>query len=102
MLEFFKARVRPVVRPIALTVLFPILGLLICFLAEKFLEIEVPSLVGSAVNLVLAALGAFFLFPHVFGIPFGKIKTADFNRRIGFYLHDKAWKHVLLGVALAA
>lgn len=102
MLDFVKARVRRVVRPIALTVLFPTLGLLICFLAEKFLEIEVPSLVGSAINLVLAAFGAFFLFPHVFAIPFGKIKTADFSRRIGFYLPDKAWKHVLLGAALAA
>lgn len=97
MLKFVKAKIRPV----ALTILFPTLGLLICFLVETFLEIEIPKLVSSAINLALAAFGAFFLFPHIFGIPFGKIKTRDFNKKIGFYLPEKAWKHILLGATLA-
>ena len=89
------------VRPIALTIAFPVLGFAICFLVEMFFEIEIPRLISSIINLVVGAFAAFFLFPRVFGIPFGKITTRDFNERIGFYLPNSAWKHILLGVILA-
>ena len=89
------------VRPIALTIAFPAMGFLICLLVEMFFKIEIPKLVSSIINLVVGAFAAFFLFPQVFGIPFGKIKTRDFNKRIGLYLPDSAWKHILLGVILA-
>jgi len=89
------------VRPIALTIAFPAMGFLICLLVEMFFKIEIPKLISSIINLVVGAFAAFFLFPHVFGVPFGKIKTRDFNKRIGLYLPDSAWKHILLGVILA-
>jgi membrane protease YdiL (CAAX protease family) len=89
------------VRPIALTIASPALGFAICLLVEMFFEIEIPRLISSIINLVVGAFAAFFLFPRVFGIPFGKITTRDFNRRIGFYLPHSAWKHILLGVILA-
>ncbi|MDY6876564.1 MAG: CPBP family intramembrane glutamic endopeptidase [Chloroflexota bacterium] len=97
MRKFMKDKVRP----IALTIAFPAAGFLICLLVEMFFKIEVPKLISSIINLVVAAFATFFLFPQVFGIPFGKIKTRDFNKRIGFYLPDSAWKHILLGVILA-
>ena len=89
------------VRPIALTIAFPAMGFLICLLVEMFFKIEIPKLISSIINLVVGAFAAFFLFPQVFGIPFGKIKTRDFSKRIGLYLPDSAWKHILLGVILA-
>jgi membrane protease YdiL (CAAX protease family) len=89
------------VRPIAVTIAFPAMGFLICLLVEMVFKIEIPRLISSIINLAVAALAAFFLFPQVFGIPFGKVKTRDFNTRIGFYLPDDAWKHILLGLILA-
>jgi len=89
------------VRPIALTIAFPAMGFLICLLVEMFFKIEIPRLTSSIINLVVGAFAAFFLFPQVFGVPFGKIKTRDFNQRIGFYLPASVWKHILLGVILA-
>ena len=97
MREFIKEKVRP----IALTIAFPSMGFLMCLLVEMFFKIEISKLISSSINLVVAAFAAFLLFPQVFGIPFGKIKTRDFNKRIGFYLPDSAWKHILLGVILA-
>jgi len=97
MRKFLKEKVRP----IALTIAFPVMGFVICLFVEVFFKIEIPRLVSSIVNLAVGAFAAFFLFPRVFGIPFGKIKTRDFNERIGFRLPDSTWKHVLLGVILA-
>lgn len=88
-------------RPIALTILFPGAGFLVVLLMEMFLEIEIPRLVSSIVNFAVAALAAFLLFPRVFGVPFGKVETNDFNRRIGLYLPEDVWKHILLGLILA-
>jgi len=92
---------REMVRTIALSIAFPALGLLICFLVEAFLKIEIPRLASSLINLVVAGFAAFFLFPRVFGIPFGKTEPRDFNKRIGFYIPNSAWRHIALGAALA-
>jgi membrane protease YdiL (CAAX protease family) len=35
------------------------------------------------------------------GIPFGRVSTAEFLSRIGLRIATAAWKHVLLGLALA-
>lgn len=101
MRKLLKEKIRPVIRSIALTILFPLLGFLLCLLVEMLFKIEISKLISSIINLVVAAFAAFFLFPRVFGIPFGKIKTQDFNKRIGFYLPNSGWKHILLGVILA-
>ncbi len=97
----FLEKTRSIVRPIAWTIAFPALGFLICLLAEMFFEIEIPRLVSSIINLGVSAFAAFFLFPRVFGTPFGRIETRDFNIKIGLYLPNNAWKHILLGTILA-
>jgi membrane protease YdiL (CAAX protease family) len=97
MRKFLKEKVRP----IALAIAFPAMGFLICLLVGMFFKIKIPKPISSIINLVVGAFAAFFLFPQVFGIPFGKIKARDFSKRIGFYLPESAWKHVLLGVVLA-
>ena len=101
MLNTFRKKVGSTVRPIALAVTFPVLGFLLCLLVEMFFKIEIPRLTSSIINLGVAAFAAFLLFPRVFGIPFGKIESRDFNIGIGFYFPDSAWKHILLGVILA-
>jgi membrane protease YdiL (CAAX protease family) len=92
---------RTLVRPVALAITFPVAGFLLCLLVEMFFNVEIHRLIGSIINLIVGAFAAFFLFPRVFGIPFGKIKIRDFNKRIGFYLPDSTWKHIILGVILA-
>jgi len=41
------------------------------------------------------------MFPRRLGIPFGRIKTRDFLRKVGFYFPENACKHVILGLILA-
>ena len=95
--KFMKEKVRL----IALTISFPVMGFLICLLLKMFLKIEIPKLISSIINLAVAAFAAFFLFPRVFGIPFGKIPLRNFTQKIGLHLPDSSWKHILLGVILA-
>jgi membrane protease YdiL (CAAX protease family) len=45
---------------------------------------------------------AFLAFPRWLGIPFGKIELREYLKRIGFYLPGGAWKHIILGLVLAA
>ncbi len=102
MSTFLHEKIRLIIRPIALTILFPVLGFLICLLLKLFCHIEIPRLIQSIINFPIAALAAFVLFPRVLGIPFGKIPVKDFNQKIGLYLPGSAWKHIILGVMLAA
>jgi membrane protease YdiL (CAAX protease family) len=90
------------VRPVALTVVAPVAGFLLVFVLEVLTDIEVSKLLASVVNLLVVVPIAFVLFPRGLGIPFGRIETREFLRRVGFYLPDRAWKHVALGLILAA
>ena len=92
---------REMVRTIALSIAFPMMGLLICYLVEVLLNVEIPRLASSLINLIFVGFAAFFLFPRVFGIPFGKTEPRELNKRIGFYIPNFAWRHVLLGATLA-
>lgn len=92
---------RNTVRPVALTLFAPTAGFLFILLLEVFLDIELSKLLSSIVNLVVVALIAFLIFPKRLGIPFGRIDTREFLQRIGLYLPDSAWKHVVLGLSLA-
>jgi len=96
-----KELIRDKVRPAALTVIAPITGFLFVLALEVFMKIEISKLLSSVVNLLVVALVAFVLYPKWLGIPFGRIETREFLRRVGFYLHDRAWKHVVLGLILA-
>jgi membrane protease YdiL (CAAX protease family) len=93
---------REMVRVIALTTAFPVMGLLICYLAEVLLKIEIPRLTSSLINLIVVGFAAFFLFPRVLGIPFGKTEPRELNKRIGFYIPNLAWRHIVLGATLAS
>jgi membrane protease YdiL (CAAX protease family) len=97
-----KELLRDKVRPVALTFVAPVTGFLFFLALEVFLKIEVSKLLSSIVNLVVVALVAFVLYPRWLGIPFGRIEPREFLRRVGFYLPDQAWKHVGLGLILAA
>ena len=92
---------RSTLRPFGLTILAPSLGFFI-FLVLKFVfKVEVSKLVGSIINLVMVALVAFIVYPKLLGIPFGRIDTRTFLHKVGFYLPEKGWKHILLGLVLS-
>lgn len=90
------------IRSIALTILAPSFGFFLLFIAEIALKVEVSKLLSSLVNLILVALIALIIFPRVLGIPFGRIKTSLFLQRIGLSYPKNGWKHLLLGIVLAA
>lgn len=92
---------RSKIRPVALTIFAPGAGFLFILLLEVSLDIELSKLLSSLVNLVVVALIAFLIFPKRLGIPFGRIDTREFLRRVGLYLPDGAWKHAVLGLSLA-
>jgi membrane protease YdiL (CAAX protease family) len=95
-------RIREKVRPVALTILAPAVGFLLVMVLKHFAKIEISKLTGAIINLLVVAPIAFVLFPRKLGIPFGRIKTRDFLRKVGFYLPDHVWKHIVLGLILAA
>ena len=92
---------RSKIRSVALTFASPTVGFSFILLLEMYLDVELSKLLSSIVNLVVVALIAFLIFPKWLGIPFGRIDTRGFLRRVGLYLPDGAWKHVILGLSLA-
>jgi hypothetical protein len=99
--EMMKELVRDKVRPVALTIMAPGMGFLLIFAFEVFTKTEISKLLSSVVNLLVVAPVAFVLFPRRLGIPFGRIETREFLKKVGFYLPDQAWKHLVLGLVLA-
>jgi membrane protease YdiL (CAAX protease family) len=89
------------VRPIALAFVFTTLGFALRAGLGMLLDVEIPKLTASLLNFVLAALGAFCVFPKCLKQPFGQVDLPEYTRRLGFYLPQDAWKHVLLGIVLA-
>jgi len=92
---------RRTLRPIGLTLVAPVSGFLLVLVAESVLGVELSKLLSSIVNLGAVAFVAFMLFPGMLGIPFGRIDTREYLRRLGFYLPGSWWRHVALGVILA-
>jgi membrane protease YdiL (CAAX protease family) len=97
MKEFMQQKVRP----IAISIAAPVFGFLLVLLIEIFLDVEVPKLFAAIINLVVVGLIAFILVPRILGIPFGKMETVPYLRRLGFYLPPNSWKHIGLGILLA-
>jgi membrane protease YdiL (CAAX protease family) len=93
--------VRDKVRPVALTIMAPAVGFLVILALEVFTKTEISKLLSSVVNLLIVALLAFVLFPKQLGIPFGRTETREFLKKVGFYLPDQTWKHLVLGLVLA-
>ena len=62
--NLFGKKVSSIVRPIAWTVAFPVIGFLLCFLVELLFEIEIPKLIISIVNLVVVAFVWYWPYAH--------------------------------------
>lgn len=97
----FRDLMKNTVRPIAFAFAFSTLGFALRLLLDMLLDVQMPKLFASALNFVLAAVGAFFIFPRGLRQPFGEVDLSAYTRRLGLYLPLNAWRHALLGVALA-
>ena len=93
---------REIVRQIALTITFSAMGLLIPYLVEMLLGRDLSKIAVGIIAFAVSAFGAIVLFPRVFGIPFGRTSFKKFSHGIGFYLPKDVWKHIGLGLILAA
>jgi membrane protease YdiL (CAAX protease family) len=89
------------IRPIILSMVAPAAGFTLLLLLEMSLGVEFSKQTKTLTNLVLVALIAFYVFPRLLGIPFGRVETRDFLRGVGFYVPEDPGKHVLLGLVLA-
>ena len=89
-------------RQFGLTIIAPVLGFVIIMVLEIILKLEVSKLQSSLFNLAVLAAVALVVFPRWLGIPFGRISTREFLEKLGFTVPVDAWKHVVLGVVLAA
>jgi membrane protease YdiL (CAAX protease family) len=89
------------VRPIALAFVFTTLGFALRAVLAMLLDVELSKLAASVINWVLAAVGAFYVFPRLLKQPFGPVSLAEYTRRLGLTLPPGAWRHLVLGVILA-
>ena len=89
------------VRPIALASVSVAFGSLLVLILEVSLDLEVSKVFSSVIIFAFAAFAAFFLFPKKLRLPFGDVSWSEYMHRLGFYLPQKAWKHILLGSLLA-
>lgn len=80
---------------------WPMMGFFFCMVVKKAFKIEIPKPASSIVNLLVAGFGLFLLFPKIYRAPFGAIPLKEYLTRIGLYFPVHAWKHILLGIALA-
>lgn len=96
-----KSLMRNIVRPIGLALLFTGFGFLLRLLLRMSMDIEISLLLASVVNFVLAAIGAFLLFPKLLKPLFGEVDFSEYLRRLGLYFPPHVWRHILLGVVLA-
>ena len=97
MMSLFRYKIRPII----LTAIAPMAGFTVIYLLEIFLKIELSKQLSSIFNLMVVALIAFLLFPKMLGVPFGRVETRVFLKKVGFYPPKNAWKHVILGLILA-
>jgi membrane protease YdiL (CAAX protease family) len=65
-------------------------------------DISISKILTSIITFVFSALAAFWLFPKALKLPFGDVGVSTYLRKLGFYWPRKGWKHVLLGLLLAA
>jgi hypothetical protein len=91
-----------VVRPIALAWVFTTSGALIAFILKLTSGFQLPKLASSAITFGAASAAVFLLFPRMLKQPLGTIELRPYLRQLGFYLPRDSWKHILLGILLAA
>jgi membrane protease YdiL (CAAX protease family) len=93
------SEIRKNIRDVALTLFFSTLGLIIYMVLKMA---KLPDLVCAIIGFAVAAAATFLLFPKALGIPFGKIVVSEWARRLGLSPPPGAWKHIVLGMSLAA
>lgn len=81
-----------------MTIFFSSFGLIL-FAVLKMVGFS--KLLGSIIAFIVVALVVFLLFPRILGIPFGRMDTKEWIRKIGLYPPQCVWKHILLGIILA-
>lgn len=96
-----RSPMKDTVRPIALAVVSVGFGSLLALFLELFLDIEITQLFQSVITFSFAAFSAFYLFPRVLRLPFKDVTLSEYVHRLGFYLPQNAWKHILLGCLIA-
>jgi hypothetical protein len=69
---------------------------------KRHVLLNLSKITVATIAFAVSAFEAIILLPRVFRIPFGKTSFRDFARRIGFYLPKDGWKHIGLGLILAA
>jgi len=79
----------------------PTVGFFIVYLIEMFLNIDLPRLITSLLNLIATSFFAFYVLPRKRGVPFGKVATSEFLHRLGIIRQEKIVGHILIGVILA-
>jgi hypothetical protein len=86
-------RMNQTVRPIALALVFTTLGFALRAVLAMLLDVKISKLAASVINFVLAAVGAFYVFPRLLKQPFGPVGLPEYTRRLGLTLPRGAWKH---------
>lgn len=64
-------------------------------------DIELSKIITAIIAFIVYLIVAMVLYPKILGIPFGKLPPSEFSRKIGLYIPQNAFKHVLLGIFLA-
>ena len=82
-----------------MTLFFGTLGLIIYMVLKV---VGLSELIRAVIGFAVAAAATFLLVPKVLGIPFGKVEVSEWARRIGLSPPPGAWKHMVLGISLAA
>lgn len=92
---------RKTIRPIIISMVVPSAGIIIFLFIKMALNINVSKLFISIANLFIVSFIAFYLYPEIFGIPFGKINTTAYIKKICVLPSNNVYKHILLGIVLA-
>lgn len=92
---------RKKIRPIIISMVVPVSGIIIFAFIEMALKIDVPKLYISIANLLIVSFIALYLYPKIFGIPFGIINTIEYIKRICVFPSKNTFKHIVLGIVLA-
>ncbi|MCG8569725.1 MAG: hypothetical protein MJB14_06270 [Spirochaetes bacterium] len=84
------------------TLFFCYFGVILVFLIKFFFKVQF-SLPGETLLISLfTAFGAFYVFPRVFGIPFGEVSLKVFFLKSGLYPTKAMLFYIFLGFLLAA
>jgi membrane protease YdiL (CAAX protease family) len=93
---------KDIVRPIALAWVAIGSGGLVGLILEMAFDTQLTRITTSLITLVIAALAAFIFFPKTLKQPFETSRLSRYLHQLGFYWPKNGWKHILLGILLAA